>query len=725
MDKRVLTKPSMGAVAINVALAAAYFAAGWFGLSLAFVHSNVTAIWAPTGIALAAVLLLGNRVWPGILVGAFLVNEIKSGNPLMSMVIGMGNTLEALAGAWLVTRFARGREAFERAFDICKFVLLAAVLATIISASFGAMTLCLIESQWQNFGAIWITWWLGDMVGAIIVAPLLVIWSRRPSLRLQPAWLLEAVLLSLLLFLIGHIVFFQSWVPSQARNYPLEYLATVPLVWAAFRFRQRGASLAAFVMSAIALQGTLRGHGPFALSDPNQSLLLLQAFMGTITVTALVLAAVVSQNARAEQFLRVEHGVSRILAEASTLSEAAPKILQCIGETAGWETSALWLVDKTANELRCLQTWHVPAVNVPEFEALTRSRTFEKGIGLPGRIWASGVPAWINDVTQDQNFPRAPIAAREGLHSAFGFPIRLGEDVLGVIEFFSRQIRQPDDTFLQMVAVLGNQIGQFHERKQAENALREAQAQLRKHADELEDRVVQRTGELKETIQSLESFSYSIAHDLRAPLRALQGFTKILMTDYAPQLDEAAQGYAERIVRAATRMDQLIQDLLLYGRLSHVELGFSRLNLEAHIDKVLSQLADEINARQAELKVFRPMPDVWANSIVLEQVLVNLIGNAIKFVPPNLRPRVELKAENGENVVRLSIRDNGIGIKPEYHEKIFRVFERLHNEMTYPGTGIGLAIVRRGIERMKGRVGVDSVAGKGSCFWLELPKPAT
>jgi signal transduction histidine kinase/integral membrane sensor domain MASE1 len=714
----------LGTVAINVALVGLYVSAGRFGLSLAFVHSSVTAVWPPTGLSLAALLLFGYRVWPGILLGAFFVNEIASGNVLTSIAIALGNTLEAVAGAWLLNRFAGGRDVFERTRNIWKFVLLAAILSTVISASVGVTMLCLGHfAAWENYSAIWITWWLGDMVGVIIVTPFLVVWSRKPTRPSQPAWLLETVLLLLLLVLMGDVVFFQSWLPSQGKNYPLEYLTLLPLVWAAFRFKQPGASLAAFIMSGIALQGTLRGFGPFALSDQNQSLLLLQAFMGTITVTALVLAAVVSERARVEQFLRVEHGVSRVLAEASTVNEAARKILQSISETAGWETGAIWFVDKTAGELRCVETWHVPKIRVPEFEAATRSRTFTKGVGLPGRIWASGAPTWISDVTQDQNFPRGEIAAREGLHAAFGFPIRLGDDILGVIEFFSRQIRQPDDNLLQMVAVLGSQIGQFHERKRAENALRDAQAQLQQHAEELEDRVVERTQELKETIQSLESFSYSIAHDLRAPLRALQGFTKILLTDYAPQLDAAAQGYAERIVRAATRMDELIQDLLLYGRLSHVELGFTRIRLEDQIDKALAQLLDDVQAKKAELHVVRPMPEVWANSTVLQQVLINLIGNALKFVPPNIRPHVELKTETKDKFVRLTIRDNGIGIKPEHQERIFNVFERLHTEVAYPGTGIGLAIVRRGIERMKGRVGLESTPGQGSCFWLELPRP--
>src|SRR5262245_60504452 len=204
MTKLSAARPTFSTVAINVALTGLYVAAGRFGLSLAFVHSSVTAIWPPTGIALAALLIFGYRVWPGILLGAFLVNETKSGDVMTSMAIGAGNTLEALAAAWLLNRFTSGRDVFERTRNIWKFVLLATILATLISASLGVTTLCLSRfAEWKDYGTIWFTWWLGDMTGAIMVTPMLVIWSRRPARPLQPAWLLEAVLLLLLLLLIG------------------------------------------------------------------------------------------------------------------------------------------------------------------------------------------------------------------------------------------------------------------------------------------------------------------------------------------------------------------------------------------------------------------------------------------------------------------------------------------------------------------------------------------
>src|SRR5438876_2147560 len=182
MTRRLQTAASI------LAVAAAYFCAGRFGLSLALVNPSASAIWPPTGLALAATLLWGYRLWPGILLGAFLVNSITTGNPATDLGIALGNTTEALLGAWLVNRFARGARAFDRARDIFKFVLLAAMVSTAVSASVGVTSVCLgREARWDQYPAIWRTWWVGDMVGDLIVAPLLLIWVRRPWLRLRPA----------------------------------------------------------------------------------------------------------------------------------------------------------------------------------------------------------------------------------------------------------------------------------------------------------------------------------------------------------------------------------------------------------------------------------------------------------------------------------------------------------------------------------------------------------
>src|SRR5512133_1425495 len=175
---------------------------------------------------------------------------------------------------------------------------------------------------------------------------------------------------------------------------------------------------------------------------------------------------------RDEDLLLAQYSVTRVLAEASSMKEAAPQILKNICETLEWAVGTVWQLDKKEAVLRCVQTWQIPTVNVSNFSSVTESRTFDCGIGLPGRVWETAEALWIEDVTRDTNFPRAPFALKEGLHSAFGFPILLGGEVLGVLEFFSHQIRQPDAKLLELLSAVGSQIGQFMERTEAEGALR-------------------------------------------------------------------------------------------------------------------------------------------------------------------------------------------------------------------------------------------------------------
>jgi len=699
-------------------LAGLYFCVGKFGLSLAFVNASASAVWPPTGLALAALLLRGRRLWPGVFVGAFLVNITTQGSVSTTLGIATGNTLEAVLGAWLVGRFAGGLKVFDRARTIFAFVLLAAMVSTALSAAFGVTSLCLGGfAQWQQYWAVWWTWWLGDMVGALTVTPLLVIWLAQPAVGLTTKQAPEAAGLLLTVVLVGQIVF-RGRNPFSDPNAPLGYAALLPLLWAAFRFGPRGAATTAFIASGIALWGTLHGFGPFVKADTNQSLLFVQAFIGTITVAVLVLAAAVAERKRAEHRLQVQDAVSRILADAPTLREATPKVIQALCERAGWELGAIWHVDRAANELSCVEVWHVPWLSVPQFEATTRQRRFPPGIGLPGRVWTSGKPAWVPDVTTDDNFPRAPVAIQEGLHAAFCFPIRLGEDVLGVIECFSREVREPDENFLQMLTPIGSQLGQFIERKQAEESLRVV---LRRYAGDLERQVEERTAKLQDTIRSLDGFCYSIAHDLRAPLRALSGFSAELSQQYAEVLDGPGREYLARIKAAAARMDQLILDLLKFGRLNTVELPVETVPLNALVPEVLEPLEDQIKTQRAEVRLRQPLLPVRANAVVVEQVLTNLLDNALKFVPPSTPPQVEVWTEPRNGMVRLCVRDNGIGIKAEYLKKLFQPFARLVDGTEFPGTGIGLAIVRKGVERMGGRVGVESQVGQGSCFWVELP----
>ncbi|CAA9255290.1 diguanylate cyclase/phosphodiesterase (GGDEF & EAL domains) with PAS/PAC sensor(s) [uncultured Coleofasciculus sp.] len=246
--------------------------------------------------------------------------------------------------------------------------------------------------------------------------------------------------------------------------------------------------------------------------------------------------------------------------------------------------------------------------------------------------------------------------------------------------------------------------------------------QLQNYTAQLEQRVAERTAELQETNEELEAFSYSVSHDLRAPLRTLQGFTQALMEDYGSQLDDLGQDYARYIVEAAVSMDTLIADLLAYSRLGRTEIQIQPTDLSRVLAEALSQLDTERRERNAQIILEAPLPQVMAQYRILVQVLTNLLSNAIKFVKPDVQPQVRVWAEEREKSVRFWVEDNGLGIAEEHQERIFRVFERLHGIEAYPGTGIGLAIVRKGIEHMGGRVGVVSQPDKGSRFWLEFPK---
>ncbi|MGH7951072.1 MAG: chemotaxis protein CheB, partial [Limisphaerales bacterium] len=248
------------------------------------------------------------------------------------------------------------------------------------------------------------------------------------------------------------------------------------------------------------------------------------------------------------------------------------------------------------------------------------------------------------------------------------------------------------------------------------------EARLANQTEELEKLVVQRTANLTDTIKSLENLCYTMAHDLRGPLRSMAGFTELLLEECAPGLDEHGKDYARRIRNSSLQMDQLIRGLLEYGKLSQGGLAGASVSLETCVCAVLGQMTEEIGNVDAEIELKRPLPAVHGNEVILQQVLVNLIRNALKFVAPGVTPKIRVWCEqNGnEKLTRLWIEDNGIGIAPEHHERIFGLFQRLNEN--YPGTGIGLAIVRKGMEQMGGNAGVESEPGRGSRFWIELPK---
>ncbi|PYK01211.1 MAG: hypothetical protein DME63_10030 [Verrucomicrobia bacterium] len=292
--RKIPTLPAIGALALI------YFVAGKLSLQLAFLHKSASPVWPPAGIALAALLVLGFRVWPALFVGAFLVNLTTLGNIWTSLGIASGNTLEALCGAWLVNRFAGGARVFDRPQDVFKFAL-AALVSTTVSPTFGVSSLAAGGfAQWSSYWPVWLTWWLGDASGVLVIAPLLLLWSVPAT---QREWnqkqVLEVSVLLLLLVVLAETVF-GGWLPISARNYPISFICGPIVIWTAFRFTPRETATGIFILSAIAIWGTLNGFGPFILQSENQSLLMLQLWTAALTITAMAIAAAITERNRTQ-----------------------------------------------------------------------------------------------------------------------------------------------------------------------------------------------------------------------------------------------------------------------------------------------------------------------------------------------------------------------------------------------------------------------------------------
>lgn len=342
-----------------------------------------------------------------------------------------------------------------------------------------------------------------------------------------------------------------------------------------------------------------------------------------------------------------------------------------------------------------------------------------------GYTLKSHQPIVVTDLNTETRFQGPPLLLDHGVVSGVSVMIANPDGspfgILGAHSTERRTFTQDDVNFLQAV---GNLLANAIERKRTESKLSDLNQTL-------EDRIRDRTQALEEVNEELRAFSYSIAHDLRAPLRAIQGFAQVLCEDYGTVLDDLGKEYIARMAASAEYLDQLIQDMLVYSQLGRAEITLQKVDVTALWREVLADSGTKTQAQSGQIMLGEVWPKVYAQRSILRQALSNLLTNAIKFVPPGVPPQIRIWAEarpssrtrdspQGKHYVRIWIQDNGIGIAPRHQKRIFRPFERLHGVESYPGTGIGLSIVKRAIERMGGRVGIESAESQGSRFWVEL-----
>jgi PAS domain S-box-containing protein len=424
----------------------------------------------------------------------------------------------------------------------------------------------------------------------------------------------------------------------------------------------------------------------------------------------------ITDRKRTESRLALQYSTTRILAESRDLVESAQELLQAMCDCLDWEMGALWKVDAREEIIQCVDLCHAGSMKTSEFDRMTQTLIFKKGVGIPGRIWEQGKPVWINNVKADRNLPRAHVATQEGLRCAFGFPILLSSEVWGVIEFFSPEIREPDEELLQLVAGLGGQIGQFTQRKRAEEERTELfQRERAARADS------EKANRLK------DEFLATLSHELRTPLNAVIGWARMLSSG---RLDRESSKHALEVVeRNAWAQKQIIEDILDVSRVitGKMHLNLSPVDLVAVVDAALDAVRPAMEAKEIKIETLidSSLRMVSADPDRLQQAVWNVLTNAAKFTPRG--GSVEISVSQNTTHVLIQVKDSGPGIDPAFLPHVFERFRQADGSTTrtHGGLGLGLAIVRHLVELHGGTIGVENRENDlGAIFTIRLPLPS-
>lgn len=423
----------------------------------------------------------------------------------------------------------------------------------------------------------------------------------------------------------------------------------------------------------------------------------------------------ITDRKRTESRLALQYAVTRILNDCTDFKEAASQILQAACEHLNWDVGALWMVDE-GDVLTCVDFCKAPGVSVDEFERVSREMKFPSGIGLPGRVWASGQPARINNVTRDGNFPRAAAAEQVGLYGGFGFPIVMDAKVLGVVEFFSHEMKDPDDELLRMVSSIGGQIGQYTKRKRAE----EERADLLKR-----ERSARTDAEKANRLK--DEFLATVSHELRTPLNAVIGWSRMLSSG---RLDAESATHALQVIeRNAWAQKQIIEDILDVSRVitGKLQLTLGPVDLVAVVDAALDAVRPALEAKEIKIETIidAGLRIISGDADRLQQVVWNLLSNAAKFTPTG--GKIEVRVHHDNSYLQIDVSDTGPGIDPDFLPHVFERFRQADGSTTrtHGGLGLGLAIVRHLVELHGGVIKADNrTDGPGAIFSVRLRRPS-
>lgn len=696
VPQSAIYRRSFSYVAQTGLLAAIYFTVAKISLLLAIPPGYASAVWPPSGLAVAAILLAGNRMWPGIWLGAALANLTVQSSIGTAFLIGTGNALEAVVAAALVLRFIGLPRRFERGEDVFKFVV-AAAIASMVAATIGVSGIALAGNMTAiDFANNWRTWWQGDVAGMLVVAPMILFWTAAPSRAMSTSKKFEATAFALTLAIAGYIVFGSGM--SLTGYSPALLLLTFPLIiWAALRFDQLEVAAAINALCAIAVVYTIIGRGPFVAPSVNASLLLLLAFVSIVAITGLVLSAVVGQYRRATEALRQAHDELELRVSVRTheLEQANRALQQDIAVRSRLEDDL-----KRSEEKFRLLVEGIRDYAIFMLDPQGRVASWNAG--------AESIKGYRADEIIGQHFsrfyPPDAIASR--------FPQRELEVAAHIGRFVDEgwRVRKDGTTFWANVTI---------------TALYDPSHKLRGFAKVTRDMSESRRVEaLEHSQRRMSEFLAMLGHELRNPLAPIRNALDVMRLRTG---DPAAQEWARSIIdRQLTQLTRLVDDLLDVGRISSGKIALHRepIDINAAVQRAIEAIRPLADAASHALEVRLPSEPLMVDGDLtrLSQVVLNLLTNAIKYTPSSGRITVEAAREG--DMAAVHVRDTGIGMPAELIPKVFDLFVQGERSLdrSEGGLGVGLTLVNRLVTLLGGTVSAHSEGrGQGSEFVIRLP----